>query len=108
MTELYIIVANYENAEIITMLSIIILCVAYLAHIWKLAGLTGRRFSTWEWIQVYFFGIIIFLCSVCSFAKLVFPENAEKLLQLLYLEDTLKFLTKKYQGLLLAIINSLR
>ena len=108
MIELYGIVANIDNAEIITMLSIIILCVAYLAHIWKLAGLTGRRFSTWEWMQVYFFGTIIFLCSVCSFAKLVFPENAEKLLQLLYLEDTLNFLTKKYQSILLAIINSMR
>ena len=107
MTELYIIVQNQENAEIITMLSIIILCVAYLAHVWKLAGLTGRRFSTWEWMQVYFFGIIIFLCSVCSFAKLVFPENAEKLLQLLYLEDTLLYITKQYQTLLLKIIHSM-
>ena len=107
MTELYIIVQNQENAEIITMLSIILLCVAYLSHVWKLAGLTGRRFDTWEWIQVYFFGIIIFLCSVCSFAKLVFPDNADKLLQLLYLEDTLLYITKQYQTLLLKIIRAM-
>ena len=105
MMELWNIVANIDNAQIITMLSIILLCVAYVSHIWKLAGLTGRRFDTWEWIQVYFFGIIIFLCSVCSFAKLVFPENADNLLELLYLKDTLLYITKQYQTLLLKIIH---
>jgi hypothetical protein len=107
MIELYGIVSNIDNAEIITMLSIILLCVAYVAHIWKLAGLTGRRFDTWEWIQVYFFGTIIFLCSVCSFAKLVYPDNADKLLQLLYLEDTLLYITRQYQTLLLKIIRAM-
>lgn len=107
MMELWNIVANIDNAQIITMLSIILLCVAYVSHIWKLAGLTGRRFDTWEWIQVYFFGIIIFLCSVCSFAKLVFPENADNLLELLYLKDTLLYITKQYQTLLLKIIRTM-
>ncbi len=107
MIELYGIVANIDNAEIITMLSIILLCVAYVAHIWKLAGLTGRRFNSWEWIQVYFFGTIIFLCSVCSFAKLVLPDNADQLLKLLYLEDILKYITVRYQTLLLKIIRAM-
>ena len=107
MMELWNIVANIDNAQIITMLSIILLCVAYVSHIWRLAGLTGRRFDTWEWIQVYFFGIIIFLCSVCSFAKLVFPENADNLLELLYLKDTLLYITKQYQTLLLKIIRTM-
>ncbi|MBR4571132.1 MAG: hypothetical protein IKO19_10790 [Candidatus Riflebacteria bacterium] len=107
MVELYGIVANTDNAEIITMLSIILLCVAYVAHIWKLAGLTGRRFDTWEWIQVYFFGTIIFLCSVCSFAKLVLPDNADQLLKLLYLDDILKYITVRYQTLLLKIIRAM-
>lgn len=103
---LYGIVSDPDNAQIITMLGIILLGIAYIAHIWKLAGLTGRRFSTWEWIQVYFFGIIVFLCGAISFAKLAFPQNAQKLLELLYLKDILEYLTKKVQTLLLTIIKS--
>lgn len=107
MLELYGIVANIDNAELITMLCIILLGIAYIAHIWKLAGLTGRRFTTWEWIQVYFFGTLVFLCGLTSFAKLLFPENAQKLLELLCLDGVLTYLAKHLQTLLLSIIKTM-
>lgn len=107
MIELYGQIANVENAMLLTMIGIILLCVAYVAHIWKLAGITGRHFTTWEWIQVYFFGFITFILSVCSFAKLMFPERADNLLQILHMYGLLLYLTKYFQAFLLAIIRRL-
>lgn len=107
MLTLYGIVADLDNAEIITMLSFVILSVAYLYNMYKNVGLIGRRFSTWEWIQIYALGFLIFLSLSFSFAKLVFPENADKLMSVLGLDGILNFLTVKYQSILLAIIRTM-
>lgn len=104
MLELYGIVANIDNAEIITLLGIILFCALCMAHLWKIAGLTGRRFTTVEWIRIYFYSILIFLSGVVTFAKLFFPENAEKLLEILHLNRLLQYIATKVQILLLSII----
>ena len=107
MVTLYGIVNDIDNAMIITLLSIALVCVAFLMRIWKIAGLTGRKFNTWEWFHIYLFSIIIFICGVVSFAKLLYPENADKLLELLHLDRLMEFLTRGYQSILLKIIRAL-
>ena len=107
MTQLYGIVADLDNAEIITMLTIGLICFGYIAHLWKIAGLTGRRFSSWEWFKVYVLGIMIFLCCSCSFAKVFFPDSAERLLDLLHFSSPLESLARPYQKILLRIIRAM-
>ena len=107
MITLYGIIAVRENAEILTMLSISLLCIVYIYHLWRISGLTGKRFTTWEWVKIYFFSIIIFLCGSCSFAKMFFPDNADALLDLLHLSGILEAFTIPYQTLLLKIIRLL-
>lgn len=104
MSQLYGIISNYDNAELITVLTIVIFSVAYLIHLWKNVGLLGRRFTTWEWCLVYFFGGVAFIGMAYSFAKLVFPERADSLMALLHADVLLRNLTVKYRDLLLSII----
>ena len=106
MVTLYTIVSDFDNAMIITLFSIALVCVALLMRIWKLAGLTGKKFSSWEWFHIYLFSIIIFICGVVSFAKFLYPENADKLLELLHLDRFLEFITRGYQSILLKIIRA--
>lgn len=107
MVELYGIVADIDNAEILTMISIILVCVFFLVRVWKIAGLTGRRFTSWEWFQIYTFSITIFICGVVTFAKLLYPDNADKLLSLLHLDGVLLVLARTFQTVLLKIIRAL-
>ncbi len=107
MVTLYGIVSDIDNAMIITLFSIALVCVALLMRIWKIAGLTGRKFSTWEWFHVYLFSIIIFICGVVSFAKFLYPDNADRLLELLHIDRLMMFLTRGYQSILLKIIRIL-
>ena len=107
MVTLYGIVSDIDNAVIITLITLALFCVFFLVRIWDIAGITGRKFSTWEWIQIYFFSIIIFICGVVSFAKFLYPENADKLLEILYLDRAIMFLTRGYQSFLLTIIRAL-
>lgn len=107
MVELYGIVADIDNAEILTMISIILICVFFLYRVWKIAGLTGRRFTSWEWFQVYTFSITIFICGVVTFAKLLYPSNADQLLALLHLDGVLLLLAKTLQTVLLKIIRAM-
>ena len=104
MVTLYGIVSDIDNAMIITLLSIALVCVVFLMRIWKIAGLTGRRFTTWEWFHIYLFSIIIFICGVVSFAKFLYPENADKLLNLLHIDGLIMFLTRGYQAILIKLI----
>lgn len=104
MITLYGIIAVRENAQILMMLSVALLCFGYIYHLWRISGLTGRRFSTWEWSHIYILGIIVFLCCACSFAKVFFPDNADRLMSLLYINGLLDDLTIPYQTLLLKII----
>jgi hypothetical protein len=107
MLELYGIVNDYDNAMIITLITIALICIALLVRIWKIAGLTGRKFSTWEWCHIYFFSIVIFFCGILTFAKFLYSENADKLLELIYLDRVMYFITKGYQEILLRIIRAL-
>lgn len=104
MITLYGIIADRDNAQIITMLSIALLCFVYIVHLWKISGLTGKKFSTWEWAKIYVLGIIIFLSCVCSFAKVFFPDNADRLMSLLYISSFIDNVTRPYQTLLLKMV----
>ncbi len=107
MVTLYGIVSDIDYAVIITLITLALFCVVFLVRIWDIAGITGRKFSTWEWIQIYFFSIVIFICGVVSFAKFLYPDNADKLLEILYLDKAVMFLTRGYQSFLLTLIRAM-
>jgi hypothetical protein len=107
MFELYSIVANPENSEIFTLLLIVLLCFSYMSFVWGNAKRLGNDLTTFQWGQVYGFGLVLFICAASAFGKLFFPANAEALLSMLRLDGILRYLTVQFQTVALAIIRAL-
>ena len=104
MHSLYSIIANYSNAELLTLLSFGLLCFALLSFIWGNAKQLNKKLTGFQWGQVYFLGLCTFLSAVILLGKFIVPKNADSLLETLHVEGMLRVATMKFQKILLAII----
>jgi hypothetical protein len=102
--EIYRLVADPEWGEILTIVTIGLLCMSYMSFTWSNAKRLNKRISDFQWAQIYFMGLILFISGSILLGKLIVPANADKLLEILYLDGTLKYLTSKFQSFLLPIL----
>lgn len=101
---LYSLIADPEWAEILTLVTISLLCLAYASFVWGNAKQQNKRLSTGEWTMVYGLGMISFLSGILVFGKFVVPQNVDSLLETLRLDQALKYITQKFQAILISII----
>ena len=104
MSSLFTFVASYQNAEYLTIITIGLAILAYLSFIWGNANRLNVRLTLFQWTQIYVLGTMLFLCSVILLGKLIVPDNADSLLDLLHLNGFLHKATLQYQQVLLAIL----
>ena len=107
MNSLYILVSDYEIAEILTIISFGLLCLAWLSFIYGNAKKLNKRLTSFQWAQTYILGVICFLAGVILLGKLIVPKNADGLLELLHIDRLLNVMTLKFQQLLLSLIRPL-
>lgn len=107
MVELYNILANPENGEIFTLITVALLCFAYLSFVWGNNQRLGNDLTTFEWGQIYILGIIVFLCGVTVFGKFIFPENIDLFLGMFGLDSALNYLTVRFQAIVLGILRAM-
>ncbi len=97
MSLLYALVTNRGDAEILTMILIIMCSFAYLSFIWGTAKKLGNDMTNFEWLQVYFLGTTMFICGTAILGKMVSPSNADAILGFLGLDYVLSYLTNIFQ-----------
>ncbi|NCB38728.1 MAG: hypothetical protein EOM80_08160 [Erysipelotrichia bacterium] len=107
MHELYAIIADPENGEILTLLAIGLLSFFYLSFIWGNGKRLNNELTTFEWGQIYAFGLVVFLCLVIIFGKFFFAQNVDALLDLLGAGPILGYFTVRFQMIILAILRSM-
>lgn len=107
MSELYTVLADPENAEIFTLIAIILLSFAYLSFLWGNANRLGNEFSTFQWGIVYTLGAIIFGCCVIILGKFVFPQNIDYIMGLFGISTVLHYITVRCQEVVLAMLRAL-
>ena len=107
MSLLYSLIADPEWAEIFTLLTIGLLAFGYMSFIWGNAKQQNIRLSTFDWGIIYTMGFITFICGTITMGKFAFPQNASSILETLGLDGILRYLTVRYQTLLLSLIRPL-
>lgn len=107
MQSLYSLIADPEWAEILTLLTLGGLALAWLSFIWGNSKKQNTRLSNFDWGLIYFLGVITFLCGVIVLGKFIVPANASSLLETLRLDGIIRYLTIKLQTLLLGILRPL-
>lgn len=106
MSVLYALVSNQADAEILTMILIIICSFAYLSFIWGTAKKLGTDMTNFEWLQVYFLGTTMFICGTSILGKMVAPSSADAILGFLGLDNVLTYLTKIFQIFAMAALKA--
>jgi len=107
MMTLYSIIASPENAELLTLIMVVLICAGYISFVLSNAKKLDKDLSSFETVLVYTLGILAFVSGATVFGKLFFPANAESLLELLYLKEPLKSLTQSFQLILLTALKSM-
>lgn len=97
MNDLYRFVSDNGIAEILTLITFGLICLGYLSFIWSNSKRLNIRLSTFDWAQIYFFGLLVFLTAVILLGKLIVPNNADDLLELIGLEKVLRYATLRFQ-----------
>lgn len=97
-------IASYENAELLTIITFGLICLSWLSFIWGNANRLNVRLTLFQWSQIYVLGTLVFLSVIIVLGKFIVPDNVDKLLDLLHVNGILRSATLKYQQLLLAII----
>lgn len=104
MHTLYRLVSDHGIAEFLTLITFGLLCLGYLSFVWGNSKQRNTRLTTWHYSQIYFFGVLVFLTGVIILGKLIVPKNVDALLQLLHIEDVLRYASQKYQAFLQGIL----
>lgn len=107
MHQLYSLIADPEWAEIITLLTVGLLALAWLSFIWGNSKRLNTRLSGFDWASIYALGLLVFLCGVILLGKFIVPQNAKSLLETMRLDKVLSYITIRYQMLLLSILRPL-
>lgn len=97
MNDLYRLVSDPGIAELLTLITFGLLCLGYLSFVWGNSKRLNLRLSTFDWAQIYFFGLLVFLTGVVLLGKLIVPANADDLLHLIGLEHALRYATLRFQ-----------
>jgi hypothetical protein len=101
---IYSLVADPEWAEILTLLFIGLVSLAWLSFIWGNAKRQNQRLTTFDWGGIYVLGFLAFFCGGIILGKFIVPKNADSLLEILGIDYVLEFVTRHFQAFLLAII----
>jgi len=104
MHDLYRFVSDPWIAEILTLITFGLVCLGYLSFVWSNSKRLNIRLSTLDWAQIYFLGLLVFLTGVILLGKLIVPKNADDLLDLLGLEQILRYATLRFQWFWQSII----
>lgn len=107
MAELYRAFADVSNAQIFALLVIGLVFLGMLSWVWSTSKTAGVEVTHGQWAQIYIFGLGVFLCGVLIFGLLVTPNNAENLINILYLDRPLAIVTKEIQRVVLYLIRLL-
>ncbi len=107
MMTLYSIIAAPDYAELLTLIMVILICAGYVSFVLSNAKKLDKDLTGFETVLVYTLGILAFVSGGTVFGKLFFPDNAESLLELLYLKEPLKSLTQTVQIILLTALKSM-
>lgn len=104
MREIYVFVANLENARII---ALIISCVATLGlggWIWSTAKHANIELTTFGWTQVYVCGAIAFMSGSLVLGYLIVPKNADRLMDMMGVARLVDAYTRQVQAALIFIV----
>jgi hypothetical protein len=104
MFSIYTFIADPEWAEILTLITMGLLAFAWMSFIWGNAKRLNKRISTFDTGLIYLLGIFTFLCGVIALGKFIVPKNADSLLETLRIYQPLRYITIKFQAILLSII----
>jgi hypothetical protein len=107
MHELYKLISDPGTGEILTLITIGLICLGYLSFIWGNSKKLNIRLTSLDWAQIYTFGLIVFVTGVILLGKLIVPTNADDLLQMLHIYEPLRYLTTRYQTFLLSLLRML-
>ncbi len=97
MHNLYRLISDQGMAEILTLISFGLVCLAYLSFVWGNSKKLNTELTTYDWAQIYFFGLLVFLTGTVLLGKLIVPDNADNLLQMLKLYEPLRYATLRFQ-----------
>ncbi|MFZ5950226.1 MAG: hypothetical protein ACOYXC_05955 [Candidatus Rifleibacteriota bacterium] len=107
MNSLYALIADPEWAEILTLLTVGGIALAWLSFIWGNAKQQNIRLTTFDWGCIYALGFVTFMCGVIILGNFIVPANAKSLLETLHLDGILRYLTVRFQTLLLSLLRPL-
>ncbi len=107
MMTLYSIVATPDYAELLTLTMVILVCIGYISILRGNSQRLGKDLSGTETVLVYILGTLTFVSGTTIFGKLFFQENAESLLNLLYLKEPLNSLTRHFQIFVLTVLRAM-
>lgn len=107
MAVLYSIIAAQEYAEILTLIMVILVGLAYIWFVWSTAKKLGNDLTSFELGQVIFLGTIVFLSGTTILGKIISPHNADAMLDVLGLDTVLYYLTTRFQIICLALLRGL-
>lgn len=97
MHELYRLISDPWIGELLTIITMGLLCLGYLSFVWGNSQRLNTQPSTLSWAQIYFFGLMVFLLGATLLGKLIVPRNTDELLNMVGLNDLLHYVTVRFQ-----------
>ena len=107
MHELYGLFADFDRARIFTLMITTVVGIGGMSWIWGNAKQANIKLTTFDWIQIYAFGLVAFLSGMLVMGMLIVPDNADALLELIRADGVVNWLTKQVQAFLLWMIRSM-
>ena len=107
MYELFGIFSSVENAQMITLLVLGVLGLIWSGFVWENAKSMHKHVTMPQWIQIYGSAGVTLFCGMILLGMFIAPENADALLDLLYLRDPLLWITHHIQSVVLWMLRVL-
>ena len=107
MHELYRVIADPDNGEMLTLIFFGLIFLAYLLFKRDVIDKQLLTPTGFDKAQMYASAAIAFFCGIILFGKIFVPKNAEDLLSILGLSDFLKNLTLNFQAIVLGLLGLL-
>ncbi len=104
MREIYVIVANLDNARIFALILSCMVSLGFAVWVWSTAKHANIPLTSFGWAQVYVFGMIAFMSACLVLGYLIVPKNAEKLVDLMGVERLLDAYSRQVQAALIFIV----
>jgi len=104
MNDLYRFCSDAGNAQYITLLLLGFFFVCWASWVYTNAKQTNLPLTTLEWWQIYGSGTLALLCGSLFMGFVMVPENAEKLVEILYVKEPLDWLTMQVRSVLMWLV----